>query len=373
MRLGRKGIAVAILPAVAGPAERRSLVPRYAVIATALVVLLAGAGVAAALLVTDSRLVDVPVVTDLPQARAEVALSQRSLGAAISGQVSVDVPPGQVISQDPPPGARVEAGSTVTLIVSVGPQTITVPDLVGEPLEAAREELSGLGLEVEVATASSEVTSTVVLEMYPAPGAVVSAGDSVRLTIPGTAPSTTALLPYDLDGLAVALDPVPVRNADEPDAAMDVARRLRALLEASGATVVVTRTATDTAPTPPTRLDVARNSGARVLVGIDLGHGGIPGLTVLRLADQADDPARTEESRLLAQSITRAARMPGLMVNEPSPSSDSVLFGFPGMGVRVVLADVSAQADMARLNDPEWADQVARAIYRGIGTELGSE
>ena len=335
--------------------------------------LLAGAGVAASVYVAGSRLVEVPVVTGLRQANAEVALGQRGFEAEVTGQVSVDVPAGRVISQDPAAGTRAKRGSVVDLVVSVGRQTFTVPDLIGQPLQEAREDLAELGLEVEIVTVSSEATGTVVLEMYPAPGAVVSLGDTVRLTVPGASPSSTVLLPFNLDGLVVAIDPVPVADTATPDVAMDVARRLRALLEASGARVVVTRTATDTAPTPPARLAKVRASGATVLVGVDLGKEGVPGLTALHLANQQDDPARGEASVLLAEAITRAARIPGLTVNEPKASTEAVLVGFPDVGVRVILADAEAAADAARITDPEWADEVARAIYRGIGTRFGYE
>lgn len=373
MRLGRKGIPVAILRPVNGSPPRRSLVPRSALVAAAVIVLVAGAGVAASVYVSGSRLVEVPDVTGLRQANAEIALSQRSLEPQVSGQVSVDVPAGRIISQDPSAGSRVKRGSAVSLIVSVGRQTLSVPDLIGQPLQDAREELAVLGLNVEVATVSSEVTGTVVLEMYPAPGAVVSVGDVVRLTVPGGQSSSTALLPFDLQGLSVVIDPVPLADANDADVAMDVTRRLRALLQASGATVAVTRTATDTAPTPAQRLAQASTAGASVLVGIDLGDEGIPGLTALHLPAQPDDADRSQESLLLAQAITRAARIPGLIVNEPKATSDAVLFGFPGVGVRVVVADTKAKADAARITDPEWADEVARAIYRGIGTQFGSD
>ena len=372
-RAARKGIPVAILRPVNDSPTRRSLVPRSALVAAAVVVLLAGAGVAASVYVAGSRLVEVPVVTGLRQANAQVALDQRGFEAAITGQVSVDVPAGRVISQDPAAGTRAKRGSVVDLVVSVGRQTFTVPDLVGRPLQEAREDLAELGLQVEIATVSSEATSTVVLEMYPAPGAVVSLGDTVRLTVPGASPSSTVLLPFDLDGLVVAVDPAPFADTGTPDVAMDVARRLRSLLEASGARVIVTRTATDTAPTPPARLAKARASGATVLVGVDIGTEGVPGLTALHLGDQQDDPARGEASVLLADAITRAARIPGLMVNEPKASTDAVLVGFPGVGVRVIIADADAAADAARISDPDWADEAARAIYRGIGTRFGYE
>lgn len=350
--------------------HRRSLVPRQAVVAAAAVVVILGAAAAASAYVAHTRRVEVPRLTERPFAAAEEVLSKLGLRAVLAGrQVSPDVPAGRVIEQDPPEGTSVDPGTEVRLVVSAGPQTLTLPDVIGDELRFARQQLQSLGLAVEVVTAPSEATGTVVLETYPAPGATVSVGDTVRLTVPGSAPTSVALLPYDLEGIIIVLDPTPMLATDSTDVTMDIARRLRALLEASGAVTTVTRTATDTAPTPTTRLERALASEAEVLIGIDVGRGGVPGLTVLRPSQERSGPVG-ERTQLLTQAITRAARLPGLLVNEPGGSTDTVLSGFPGSGVRVVVGDLAAEADRVRSGDPEWADQVARAIYRGLGDVL---
>jgi N-acetylmuramoyl-L-alanine amidase len=339
-------------------------------VAAAVVVVILGAAVAASAYVAHERRVEVPRLAGRPFTAAEEVLGKLGLKAVMAGhQVSPDVPPGRVISQDPQEGTRVDPGPEVRLIVSAGPQTLSLPDVVGQELRYAREQLLALGLTIEVVTAPSEATGTVVLATYPAPGATVSAGDTVKLTVPGATPSTNALLPYELEGITVVIDPTPMSATDEVDVTMDIARRLRALLEASGAKTAVTRTATDTAPTPTVRLERAVQSHADMLIGIDVGRGGVPGLTVLRPSGGASGAA-ADRSLLLAQTITRAARLPALLVNEPGASTDTVLTGFPASGVRVVVCDLATEADRVRANDPEWADQVARAIYRGIGDAL---
>jgi len=137
---------------------------------------------------------------------------------------------------------------------------------------------------------SSEATSTVVLEMYPAPGAVVSLGDTVRLTVPGASPSSTVLLPFDLDGLVVAS----TRHRSPT-------RKLPTLRWTSRAGCAPfsrppARGSSSRAP-PRTRADAsaATCESARIW-GNGPGrrrhrHGGSPGLTALHLGDQQDDPA----------------------------------------------------------------------------------
>jgi N-acetylmuramoyl-L-alanine amidase len=58
------------------------------------------------------------------------------------------------------------------------------------------------------------------------------------------------------------------------------------------------------------------------------------------------------------------------VVNEPSTSDEAVLTAFPGVGIIVQVGSADAPSDAALFADPTWADQVARAIYRGVGPTL---
>ncbi|MFN2528790.1 MAG: Stk1 family PASTA domain-containing Ser/Thr kinase [Candidatus Baltobacteraceae bacterium] len=57
---------------------------------------------------------------------------------------------GNVIDQSPKPGSIVREGSTVTLVVSQGPQQIVVPDLLAQDATAASKVLAKLGLKLNV-------------------------------------------------------------------------------------------------------------------------------------------------------------------------------------------------------------------------------
>ena len=329
--------------------------------------------ITASVLWARSRVVVVPDVSGLPLEIAQRALEVSGLSASVSDtRVSVDVAEGSVLSQDPMPGAELRRGETVTLVVSAGPQTFPLPDVLGMQLEDARVELVSKGLVVNVVGVSAEASSGVVVEMYPSPGTSVNTGDAVRLSVPGGSEGADMLLPYDLTGVTVVLDPSPPETADPGDPAIDVARRLNGLLQAAGAVVTMTRSATDTAPVPEARLQSAQAAGADVLIGIDVGRTGEPGLRVLHRPAQDTAGDALTASRELASAITRAARLPGIVVLEPGQTSDPVLVGFTGPGVRVTVGDVTAEADRVRMTDPAWADSVARSIYRGVGTRFAT-
>lgn len=349
--------------------HRRRLVPRAAIVASVVIVFVISAAVAASLMVARSRLVEVPAVAGLPAKAAQQTIESEGLVYELGGtRVSPTVPSGQVITQDPDPGTLLDPGSVVTVVLSVGPQTFKVPDLIGSSLDGARDALTALGLTVVVESVSSDTTETVVLEMYPAPGAPVSPGDEIRLSVPGGSDQADVLLPYDLTGKTVLLDPSPAVPGADVDAGMEVSRRLQALFEAAGAEVASTRSGPG-GPEPTDRVTTAGSSGADIVVGIDVATAGDGGLRVLYLP-AGGDAAREAASKAYAQSITRAASLPTLVVREPAPSDDPVLAAFPRTGVRVEIGATSVDADRALFRDPNWADQVARAIYRGVGPAL---
>lgn len=349
---------------------RPRLVPKTTLVAGAVILALLLTALGVAHTVSQSRLAYVPDIAGLPEDTAIALLEEAGLSARQAGtQVSVTVPVGAIISQNPAPETRLEPGSTVRYVISAGPQAFVVPDLIGSPLQGAKDVLSALGFSVVVETVPSvETTEAIVLEMFPAPGSSVSVGDEIRLVVPGESSTEDVLLPYDLAGVSVLLDPATAPAGLAADAPMEVARRLRALLEAAGASVAVTRGSPSAAPSQEAREASATASPAQVFVGIDVGNRGVAGITVFHLPTEEGD--RGIVSLRYARAVTRAASLPDLVVSEPAPSDDPVLLSFAGAGIRVVLGDAAVPADTARFSDPAWADQVARSIYRGLGTTL---
>ncbi|NMA95625.1 MAG: Stk1 family PASTA domain-containing Ser/Thr kinase [Clostridiales bacterium] len=59
-----------------------------------------------------------------------------------------DIEEGNIISQDPKPGDPIEIPGTIDVVISLGPKTIVVPDVMGKPEKEAIKELENKGLEV---------------------------------------------------------------------------------------------------------------------------------------------------------------------------------------------------------------------------------
>jgi serine/threonine-protein kinase len=146
-----------------------------------LVLLLAGG--ALAYFLTRPDMVKVPDVTGKD---ADVATNQlRDAGFEVqSEQRESDVPEGQVIETDPSAGDEAEKGSTVTIYVSLGPGTIAVPDVEGQPVAKARDKLRQAGFTSSVQKqASSSVKAGLVISANPRPGTQVETGTNVTLIV----------------------------------------------------------------------------------------------------------------------------------------------------------------------------------------------
>ena len=119
---GRNGLRV--------PAPRRR---RFPVILAWLVGLGVLGGLAWALIGRDSgpAKVPVPVLQGKLLSDARDAVLRARLEPKEATKSSTTVDKGTVISSDPPTGQFVDEGSTVTLLVSAGPASSTVPDVVG--------------------------------------------------------------------------------------------------------------------------------------------------------------------------------------------------------------------------------------------------
>jgi beta-lactam-binding protein with PASTA domain len=82
---------------------------------------------------------------ELSSARGELQQSNLKLKEG-KPQYSDSIPEGAVISTDPDAGTPLKRDDTVTVVVSQGKAPISVPDLVGKNINAARELLQQLGL-----------------------------------------------------------------------------------------------------------------------------------------------------------------------------------------------------------------------------------
>ncbi|MBJ7470401.1 MAG: Stk1 family PASTA domain-containing Ser/Thr kinase [Solirubrobacteraceae bacterium] len=109
-------------------------------------------------------------------------------------QASEDVDNGTVIETSPSGGSTAELDQVVTIVVSSGRREVEMPDVVGQPLDAARATLGELGLTtkvVEQETADREAGT--VLSSDPRAGTEIRTGESVTLTV--ASEPTTATVP----------------------------------------------------------------------------------------------------------------------------------------------------------------------------------
>ena len=84
----------------------------------------------------------------------------------------------KVIGTDPAAGTSAARGAPVTIIVSKGPELVTVPDVRGKTLEAAVAQLQGLGLVVDT---TGYLPGRVVRIQDPAAGSQIAKGSKVTL------------------------------------------------------------------------------------------------------------------------------------------------------------------------------------------------
>ncbi|NAZ86703.1 Stk1 family PASTA domain-containing Ser/Thr kinase [Kineococcus indalonis] len=128
----------------------------------------------------------VPELAGRERGEAERALVDTGLAVgAVGEEWSEEVPRGHVVRSDPAATTSVPHDSPVNLVVSRGREPITVPDVVGAPLEDARTRIRDAGLVVggePVQRSSETVPAGSVVSQNPADGTLFR-GDAVRLVV----------------------------------------------------------------------------------------------------------------------------------------------------------------------------------------------
>ncbi|HLA23832.1 MAG TPA: PASTA domain-containing protein [bacterium] len=132
------------------------------------------------------EIVTVPDVQrrSLIEARLMIEQARLSIGE-LRETFDEEVKGGFVISQDPQPGARVQRGRGLNLVISKGPALVEMPRLVGRPLQEARRILEELGITVrEVRTTpTADLDPGIVVAQAPEPGTRVRPQDRVTVTV----------------------------------------------------------------------------------------------------------------------------------------------------------------------------------------------
>jgi len=360
--------AVVIAPLMDRPrATREPLVPRWVPITAGVLGVLALVVVAFLLFGRGATIV-VPRVVGIDVGVARTRLAQEDLKLSVDEERFSSLPEGTVIEQRPAPGVELRTGETVSVVVSAGSEDSAMPDLVGSGLAYARGQLEGKGLEIRIVQEPSDQTSDTVLATNPAAGSSMRTGDIVSLTVATTGVGDTILLPTSMQGVIVSLDPAPVAPG-KPDVTLDVARRVRSLLEASGATVLTTRALADTgtAVSEEVRVKRAKEGGPTVAVGFEATAQGKAGLIAYApIAGNAVAP-----SSKLASQIASSLVSSGLSATSAGSPEDKVLSASGAPYSRLHLGSFAVREDAAAFADPTWADRVARAVYKALAETYG--
>ena len=138
-------------------------------------------------------LLDVPNVIGQDPRVAMQFLAAKGFGVRLGNSISsTSVKQGLVAASNPAPGAPVEKGGTVALLVSKGPPIIAVPNVVSLTLDEARKQLASAGLKLQVNQTVDvpNIPANTVLSQDPAERSNASPGSTVMVDVSGSGPAT---------------------------------------------------------------------------------------------------------------------------------------------------------------------------------------
>jgi len=129
----------------------------------------------------------------------DIAAAQLQAAGFTVGRTDVDndAPAGQVVEQSPPGYSTAAKGSSVTLSVSKGPKTVTVPDVSLQTAADARATLQAAGLKVTVVRQDTEDNSLdgLVMSQDPAGNTQADPKSVVTLTVGHYVPPPDVTVP----------------------------------------------------------------------------------------------------------------------------------------------------------------------------------
>ena len=241
----------------------------------------------------EGDLVTVPSVVGVQYEVAKATLEDVGLEVEVRREPSDSMAVGQVLSQDPPRDDQVERGSTVELVVSSGPEVVTVPNVFLLTQAEATKALTDEGLTVKVTPREvADAEPGYVVEQNPAADTEVSPGDEVEIFV--SVAAGTVLVP-DVVGRPLAQAQAQIQEAG---------LRFGTPTEAPSATVP-TGSVISTDPAPGS--SVERNRVIQIVVST-----GVEQVEVPNVVGQTEADARAEvQGRGLVVTVTPQSVPPG--------------------------------------------------------------
>ncbi|RHB51173.1 Stk1 family PASTA domain-containing Ser/Thr kinase [Exiguobacterium sp. AM39-5BH] len=151
-----------------------------------LVFLLIGGGIGAYVIADEMSRAVVPDVVGMTADEATTELETAGFVVETTERASDNIATGDVISQTPKAGRKPKRGTTVTLVVSAGKETVAMPDVEGLSQSAAERTLKDLDFtDIEIQSEASEtVESGDVISQSIAPGnEVIPSEETVTLVV----------------------------------------------------------------------------------------------------------------------------------------------------------------------------------------------
>lgn len=150
----------------------------------------------------QGRTVAVPNVVGMTAQEAQQALAARGLGMRVADRVFSEQPADRVVRQSPAAGVSVKSTQRAHVVLSLGPQRVSIPSLEGKSLRVARVEILRAGLQLGEVTQVhlQDQPADSVLQQNPPPLATNVSGPRVSLLV-SLGPEEPAYVMPDLTGL----------------------------------------------------------------------------------------------------------------------------------------------------------------------------
>jgi eukaryotic-like serine/threonine-protein kinase len=150
----------------------------------------------------QGREVATPELVGLSVTQAEKQVLSRGLHMKVEDRIYSNLPTDAIVRQSPPSGSQLKKAEWVHVVVSLGVQNASIPELDNRSLRAAQIELLSEGLQTgEISSAHLNGFPTdVVLRQYPAAGATNATSPHVDMLISMGAAEAAYVMPA-LEGL----------------------------------------------------------------------------------------------------------------------------------------------------------------------------
>ena len=133
-------------------------------------------------------------------------LTELELNTKVKGsEYTTDIPKNHVVFQEPQPGSEIKKGRDVKIIISKGPKTVSMPNLIALSMQQANIilEENDMCQDTLSRTYSDKIDKDGIIAQVPAAGAVVARGACIDLLVSKGARPGAFKMP-DLAGLTLA-------------------------------------------------------------------------------------------------------------------------------------------------------------------------